>query len=217
MIDVIVDLRAQFGPARDQKQRPTCMAFAASDAHAAARGKPEFLSTEFAHFHAVRRRQPFDPHSGVSFRLMAQTISKDGQPPEGAWPYLAALPTKLADWKPPVPCAPIFRRRYQMEPAAIGRICQHLQNAQAVVMTMNISTSFFRPAEGFVGPASEPAVNTHAVVAVGYGKRAQSLVVLVRNSWGEAWGLQGHAWIAAEYLRPRLLKIGTADRKEELS
>ena len=34
-ITVSVDLRALFGPARDQGPRPTCLAFAASDAHAA--------------------------------------------------------------------------------------------------------------------------------------------------------------------------------------
>ena len=35
MIKSLVDLRGNFGPARDQNPRPTCMAFAASDAHAA--------------------------------------------------------------------------------------------------------------------------------------------------------------------------------------
>lgn len=216
MIDVMVDLRAQFGRARDQKQRPTCMAFAASDAHAAARGDHEFLSTEFAHFHAVRRRSPFDPHSGVSFTLMAQTIREDGQPPEGIWPYLAALPSNLGEWKPPVPCVPIFRRGYRIERAAIARICEYLQDSRPVVLTMRISPSFFRPStEGIItGSVAELPVNSHAVVAVGYGKTLQSLVVLIRNSWGERWGLLGHAWVTEEYLGPRLMNIGTADLRE---
>ena len=36
-ITVRHDLRGQFGPARDQEGRETCLAFAMSDAHAAAR------------------------------------------------------------------------------------------------------------------------------------------------------------------------------------
>lgn len=216
MIEVTVDLRTQFGQARDQRQRPTCMAFAASDAHAAARGSLDYLSTEFAHCHTVRRRLPFNPHSGVSFELMAQTIHEDGQPPEGIWPYLAALPTDISGWEPPVPCEPIFRRRYHIEKASVERVYANLNKLLPVVLTMKISSSFFRPSpEGIItAAATEPAVNSHAVVAVGYGRNHHSSLVLVRNSWGHRWGLHGYAWATEEYLRPRILKIGTADLKE---
>ncbi len=216
MLDVVVDLRGQFGPARDQKRRPTCMAFAASDAHAAARGNLEFLSTEFAHFHAVQRRKPFDPHSGVSFSLMAQSIHEDGQPPEATWPYLPVLPSNLADWKPPNACSPIFRRQYGIEGPSIDRVYRYLGNSRPVVITMTISSSFFQPTpEGIItAPVNEPPVNSHAVIAVGYGTNVQSRAVLIRNSWGDRWGLKGHAWITEEYLLPRMLKVGTADLKE---
>jgi len=43
-ITVSVDLRPQFGPVRDQGDRPTCLAFAASDAHAGLRDPWEPLS-----------------------------------------------------------------------------------------------------------------------------------------------------------------------------
>jgi Papain family cysteine protease len=215
-VDATIDLRIQFGPARDQKQRPTCMAFAASDTHGAARGNLEFLSTEFAHFHAVRRKKPFDPLSGVSFKLMAQSIHQDGQPPEAIWPYLPALPASLGEWKPPNDCKPIFRRQYQIEQPSIEGVYEYLRNSRPVVITMTISSSFFRPSqEGVInGSLTEPALNSHAVIAVGYGTNQQSRAVLVRNSWGDQWGLRGHAWITEEYLQPRMLKIGTADLKE---
>ena len=44
----------------------------------------------------------------------------------------------------------------------------------------------------------------HAVVAVGHGERGSTSFVLVRNSWGQALGLEGHAWISVDYLAPRL-------------
>jgi C1A family cysteine protease len=216
VVDPIVDLRSQFGPARDQKQRPTCMAFAASDGHAAARARVEPLSTEFAYFHAVLGRQPFDPHSGVSFDMVAQSIYKDGQPPEAAWPYLPTLPADLRTWKPPINCQPIFRRQYRIESPAIQRVYDHLGDSRPVVLTMTISPSFFKPSRDGVidGNLTEQPVNCHAVVAVGYGKTQRSYAVLIRNSWGHRWGLGGYAWITDDYLRPRVLEIGTADLKE---
>ena len=55
MVTAMVDLRAQFGAVRDQGDRPTCLAFAASDAHAACRPHWEPLSSEYAFFHAQKR------------------------------------------------------------------------------------------------------------------------------------------------------------------
>jgi hypothetical protein len=216
MVDVTIDLRGQFGPARDQGQRPTCMAFAASDAHSAARSSLDPLSAEFAYYHAVRRTSPPDPHSGVSFDQMARAVYEDGQPPELVWPYLPVLPADITKWLPPVGCSPIFRRKYILEVGSLGRIYQHLHASRPVVIAMKVSVSFFRPGgDGIVRmAAAESPINTHAVIAVGKGREAKSEMVLVRNSWGLLWGLSGHAWLTEDYLRPRLLGIGTADSME---
>jgi Papain family cysteine protease len=216
MIQVIIDLRNQFGPGRDQGHRPTCMAFAASDAHSAARKALDPLSTEFAYFHAVRRSVPPDPGLGVSFERMADAIHHDGQPHELQWPYLQALPADMSAWSPPSGCAPIFRREFLLEAGSLDRVLAHLDASVPVVITMRVSPSFYLPdSDGVIaaGP-TEPAVNSHAVVAVGRGRRSKDELVLIRNSWGEQWGLHGHAWLTDEYLRPRLMSIGTANSKE---
>jgi hypothetical protein len=87
MIKSLVDLRGSFGAARDQKPRPTCVAFAASDAHAAARPGWEPLSAEWAYYHALKR------DGGL--------LKSDGQPVESDWPYIKAPITDLKSWKPP--------------------------------------------------------------------------------------------------------------------
>jgi hypothetical protein len=55
VITVSVDLWSLFGPARNQRSRPTCLAFAASDAHAALRSGWMPLSCEYAFYQAQRR------------------------------------------------------------------------------------------------------------------------------------------------------------------
>ena len=72
MIKSLVDLRGSFGPARDQNPRPTCMAFAASDAHAGARSGWTPLSAEWAYYHAVKRESGL-PHQGASLNAMLAT------------------------------------------------------------------------------------------------------------------------------------------------
>jgi hypothetical protein len=55
VITAAVDLRSLFGTARNQGSRPTCLAFAASDTHAALRSGWVPLSCEYAFYQAQRR------------------------------------------------------------------------------------------------------------------------------------------------------------------
>src|SRR5260370_21048405 len=100
-IDLVCDIRYRFGPARDQGARPTCLAFAISDAHAAVRGPWAALCCEFAFYHAQRRagRPPTAP---ARLPEMLATLMEEGQPLEDDWPYLATLPINLDAPRPPV-------------------------------------------------------------------------------------------------------------------
>ena len=109
MIKAIVDLRASFGPARDQNPRPTCVAFAASDAHAAARPGWEPLSAEWAYYYALKRDRGL-PHQGATLASMLATIKSDGQPVEEEWPYANAPITDVSLWVPPAPARQLFFR-----------------------------------------------------------------------------------------------------------
>jgi hypothetical protein len=208
-IEVLCDLRAGFGPARDQGARPTCLAFAASDAHAALRLPWNALSCEFAFYHA-QRRAGRPASSGAVLSSMLTALSEDGQPVETAWPYLDALPSDLGTYSPPQGVA-VFRRRGETRPPTLDVIVDHLLSGGASLVSMTISDAFYAPdADGVVrAPAGEkpdPA-RRHAFVAVGCGRVDGGRAILIRNSWGSLWGIAGHGWLPESYLTPRLTRV----------
>ena len=77
-LSVACDLRTLFGEARDQGERPTCLAFAASDTHAALRAGWKPLSCEYAFYHA-QRRGGRGPTIGARLPDMLDALRDDGQ------------------------------------------------------------------------------------------------------------------------------------------
>ncbi len=209
------DLRHKFGDARDQGPRPTCLAFAVSDAHASLRNVAwEPLSCEYAYYHAVQISHK-DPSRGVSFDSILPVIRVNGQPHEQRWPYLKQLPPDRSMWKPPNNVQPLFRRDSVKRGSSLGEIIDCIDRAIPIVIDMTISDAFYRPGpDGIID--SRDALDRsrrHAVVALGHGARGKDRFVLVRNSWGDKWGLKGHAWLAEQYLLPRLVAYAELTRE----
>jgi hypothetical protein len=205
MIKSLVDVRAHFGPARDQNPRPTCLAFAGSDAHAAVRPGWEPLSAEWAYYHALKR-DGGHPDSGATLGGMLEAIKLDGQPAEAEWPYIKAPITNVHSWKPPSAVSELFYRDHSACGVTVQDVIRQLDAGRPVLITMTLSDAFYRPSpEGVVDRVERiDPKRRHAVVAVGHGERRSSRFVLIRNSWGEAWGLQGYGWVSVDYLAPRL-------------
>ena len=207
-IHIAVDLRTNFGGARDQGARPTCMAFAASDTHSFVHGMKDFLSVEYAHYSARRRSTPLNPNAGVSMAHMVNAIRDDGQPKEEIWPYLAVVPSS-ASWAPPANCGQMFRHAFVEKPADIANVIAALDAGRPAIIGARITLQFYSPPADFVirDAANDPVVSNHALVVVGHGTKGGDTLVLVRNSWGETWANLGYAWLTSGYLAPRILGI----------
>jgi hypothetical protein len=211
-IKVLVDLRHRFGPVRHQRQRPTCMAFSASDAHSFARGTPDALSAEYAFYYAVQRKSVPDRSRGVSYKLMTETIAVDGQPSEAGWPYLENLqPTD--PWTPPANPGTIYSRSSKRIGKSVDDLIKALDLDSAVLVAMEISTGFYELKTDAVLPplTGEKRRARHAMVVVGHGEHNDARCLLLRNSWGDKWANEGYGWVHENYLAPRLIDAGVMD------
>jgi hypothetical protein len=219
-ITVLKDLRAEFGPARNQGPRPTCLAFAASDTHAALRPGWSPLSCEFAFYHAQRRASR-PPGSGALLSAMLGTLRHDGQPEEAGWPYLPATPTDAAGWAPPANVGPRFGRAGAPYAPSIDAVVAEIDANRPVILLLMLSRAFYAPSADAVirsatGEAPEPA-RRHAVVAVGHGRVDGERAILVRNSWGSGWGAAGHGWLTETFLAPRLFAAALLTENVDVS
>ncbi len=207
MINIVSDLRSAFGPVRDQGSRPTCLAFATSDTHAGIRTGWSALSCEYLFYHAQRRAsRPAD--SGATLAAMLDAMGLDGQPVESDWPYMNTCPSNRNSWSPPSTVKELFARTSSAQDEKLTFIITALDRGNPVILLSLLSTSFFNPTtDGVVDAATTEKLNfglRHAMVAVAHGKINGSVSILVRNSWGPNWGLDGHAWLTQNFIEPRI-------------
>ena len=215
-VAVTVDLRDQFGAVRDQGARPTCLAFAISDAHAALRESWDPLSCEYVFYHA-QRRSGRSPKDGAVLKDMLATLKSDGQPQEHGWPYLQKLPSDLSKYHPPDSVGEIYGREAAQPGHHLDIIRGTLDQKTPAIVLSTLTHQFFKPPSDGVVVHDDldqvfPAPR-HAVIAVGYGEYARQPVILIRNSWGPSWGMEGYIWLTEDYLRRHM--YGLAVLEEE--
>ena len=211
LVSPIVDLRSNFAPIRDQGSRPTCLAFAASDAHAALLEHDTELSCEYLYYHA-QQIGGRDATTGATVPNILKALESEGQPVESDWPYIRKKPDQvMQDWRPPKKIGNLYKRNGQRCGQLSDDVVDYLDSRSSVISLIYLCDPFLAARQGQIIAASTTSKpnNTmrHAVVTVGYGTASMGRCFLIRNSWGEGWGDKGYAWIMEDLFAESLFDI----------
>jgi Papain family cysteine protease len=201
----LVDLRPSLPAVRDQGQRGTCVAFAVTAAHEVARSAPavpDDLSEEALYWGC--KRTDGNWHAGTTFDSASIAIGRWGQPLETVWPYDGYRADGVA-YSPPGRAGGKgwFKSGLDRVATDLPDVRSLLNAGRPVALGLTVFDTLLRPDP--TGRIQEPAAGSaprgrHAVLAVGH----QATELLIRNSWGASWALNGYAWIADGYLERHL-------------
>ncbi|WP_331692152.1 C1 family peptidase [Pandoraea sputorum] len=201
MIEVEVNHSDRLGPSRNQGRRPTCLVFTTSDLNAFANATPH-LSVEFMCHHAARLGQDWQPGDGFTMEQILAAVESPGQPEESVYPYCRDFHDAPL-MAPPANLTPLYASQTNKRDLSLLEVVAHIRQGHAVGVVVAVTKSLFYPTDGIVefDPYLIPD-QFHAMVAVGVGTHRTSgeAHVLLRNSWGEGWGNQGHAWVPERHL-----------------
>jgi C1A family cysteine protease len=203
-----VDLRTQCPAVYDQGQLGSCTANAIAAAIEFDQMKqqlPQIFvpSRLFIYYNERSMEGTVASDSGAQIRDGIKSVAKQGDCPETEWPY---LPAQFATQPPPA----CYQTAQQNRVTSYQRLAQNamqmkgcLASGYPFVFGFTVYESFESPAVAQSGHAPLPGPNEtvlggHAVMAVGYDDAQQWSIV--RNSWGDGWGMAGYFTLPYAYL-----------------
>jgi C1A family cysteine protease len=208
------DMRRQCPPVYNQGALGSCTANAIAGAIEFDRMKQKLSdfvpSRLFIYYNerVIEGTVPID--SGAMLRDGIKSVASDGVCPEPEWPYDITKFTK----KPTAKCyadAKLDRAiSYQSILQDLNQMKGCLASGFPFIFGFTVYESFETEAVTTTGHAPMPGwgerpVGGHAVMAVGYDDAKQWFVV--RNSWGDGWGLKGYFTMPyAYFIQPGLAR-----------
>ncbi len=202
-----VDLRSECPPVYNQGQLGSCTAngiAAAIEFDQRKQGNKEFTPSRlFIYYNERVMEGTVNQDAGAQVRDGIKSVATLGAPPETDWPYDVSEFAK----KPP---AAAYTDATQDLVTAYARVAQVLTQMQGClaegypfVFGFTVYDSFESDTVAQTGivpiPASgESVLGGHCVVAVGYDDTKRMFII--RNSWGNDWGLNGYCMMPYEYL-----------------
>ncbi len=166
--------------------------------------------------------------TGAYIRTTMGALALCGVAPEGYWPYTDKKPN--FDKEPPAfiyALADKFEaiKYFCYDPRGANVSGDNVLEEVKKQLATGVPSMFgfyifpsFKDSDvkgGIPYPCSgEKAIGGHAIVAVGYNDKLKITnlkcsekttgALLIRNSWGTAWGDKGYGWLPYEYVRKRL-------------
>lgn len=205
MLPPAVDLRSGCSPVENQGELGSCTANALV-------GNLEFLEKKagkavtdlsrlFVYYNERAMEGTINEDAGAMIRDGVKSLVRQGVCAEQSWPYtidkFAAKPT-----------ASCFTEALQHQVTSYHRILtlqemkQCLADGFPFVFGFSVYESFESPDMAKTGKldlpqSGEKQLGGHAIMAVGYDDATKRL--LIRNSWGDDWGLQGYFTMPYDY------------------
>jgi C1A family cysteine protease len=203
-----VDLRPQCPPVYDQGELGSCTGNGIAGAFHFDEMKQKqahvFMPSRlFIYYNERAIEGTTGTDSGAQIRDGIKSVAAQGVCDEKLWPYDIA---KFAD-KPPESC---YKDAKKHKVSSYQRLAQNLMQMKGClasgypfVFGFTVYESFESQAVAKSGQVPMPApaesvLGGHCVMAVGYDD-AQSRFI-IRNSWGETWGMEGYCTMPYAYL-----------------
>jgi len=216
-----VSLSAFCSPIQDQKKSSSCVAHAVCGAleyleAVALKQEVEIfqayfqpISRLFVYYNArkIDGNQSFD--QGAQIRNAIMGIRQNGICRETLWPFdltqICTEPSSVA-YLEAIEHKILYG--YSLDNKDLNALKTCLACGYPFVFGADLCQSFMSDEVEKTGiipmPSStENFVGGHAMLCVGYNDLTKQF--LIRNSWGEEWGLKGYAWMPYEYLTNRYL------------
>ncbi len=220
-----VDLREWCSPVENQGQIGSCTANAGAGVveYFENRAFGRYLNaSRLFLYKATRNFAKLTGDSGAFLRSTMGALTLFGVPPEEYWPYT----DKVSDFdKEPSAFCYSFAANYKSiryfrhDPPSLTKpqVLENIKKALAAgipsMFGFTVFNSITQAATSGKIPFpcnNEKIMGGHAIVAVGYN---DSMVIknttcgatttgalLIRNSWGEGWGMKGYGWLPYEYV-----------------
>lgn len=201
-----IDLSEKWGPPQFQGDRPTCLAFAASELNRNLSGSDSALSAEYIYRAAARKSATWTSGAGLRMAHLSEALAQHGQPTDADCPYLAHEPLEAPPDMPNLSAsAKLYTATVHLIPVVPQIIEAELQQGKPVGLILKLTDTFLTPTQGTIDFSHMLlSINMHhAVVATGLGTHSDTGEphFRIRNTWGETWGDQGCAWLPHSYVQ----------------